>query len=410
MAWSADVAAWENFPEFQSLAEIEQEQGFEGPGRLNPEYFSDAQAYSVPPEWEYQWLSRPKALQLDFGSLDTTRFLMENRLKIHQPVSERFELRFTYFEEANRERQSSHAIIEVIFSPWKWLGLVFYGEPSFRKPNDDTGLALLLRPSERHEIRLFNTYVDVTRLKYPDTGDTFVEPDLPYARGIVGRAWGEAHPDTGLGDFVEYAARYETPTRWKFVDDNYLYSYWKGLAWLYGRKQFSGAVAGAARAQWDRKHEAREATGATSAKLGDWMTDRLTVMTEATFYRLGPLPGWEWTAGLEYAHRGWATDEGDGNYRDLLPYARVRIPAFGGAPYRGSLILGYSASWHQEGGSEAIGIRPWQSGEIEQRFNLIYEFALGAMGSLKILASADLDEIGSRRSWGGGSGQLLLYF
>lgn len=410
LAFTPRAHAWENLPEFQSLAEPEQQSGFEGPDSQYSEYFSDLLTYSVPPEWDYRWLSRSRALQLNFGSLNTMRFAMDNHLKIHQPITEHLEIRYTYFDESNFERLSSHNIIELVVKPWRQLGFVFYGEPSFRKPNDDTGLAILLRPSDRHEIRIFNTFVDVTRLKYPDTPDTFIEPDLPYARGLVGRAWGEPNPATGSGDFIQYALRYETPTQWQFNELNYRYSYWKGFTSLYARRQFSAALAAAFRLQLDRKHETRVSTGPTSAELGDWFTNRLTILAESTVYALGPYRDWDLTPGIELAARTWDTDLGTGTIRDLLPYVRIKIPAWGPPSRKGAWTLGYSLAWHREYGNGLTGIRTERDGSIEQRVNLTYEFSLGEFGSLLLLASADLDEIGTRRSWGGGSGQLQLLF
>ena len=401
---------WENFPEFQSLTETEQQTGFEGPSLLDSEYFSDILTYTKPPAWEYLWLVHPRAFDVSLGSLNTRRFMMDHRLKIRQPLSDRFEFRFTYFDESNLERQSIHHILEIIFWPWKKVGISAYGEPSFRKPNDDTGLALLLRPSDQHEIRIFNTFVDVTRLKYPDTPDTFIEPDLPYARGIVGRAWSKPKDEAQLGHFLEYAFRHETPTLWEFSEQNYLYRYWKLFTSLYARYQFSQFQSIAFRMQFDRKHESRSPTGSTTTEMGSWYTNRLTALGETTFYRLGPGQDWSGTLGLQYVGRHWVSDQGLGIYRDLLPYLSLRIPTWGPPSKKDHWILGYILTWHREHGSEAIGIRPGADGQIEQRFNLAYEFYVGEGGRLVLLASANMNEFGTRKTWGGGSGQLQLFF
>ncbi len=386
MFWVSDAFGWENFPEYQSLTEVEQE-SFEGPSTLYSQYFSDLLAYNTPPSWEYDWLSRNKALEVNFGSLSTTRFMLANRLKIHEAISDRFEVRFTYFDESNLERQSTHHIIELIFLPWKRLGLVFYGEPAFRKPNDDTGLALMLRPNDHHEIRIFNTFVDVTRLKYPDNPDTFLEPDLPYARGIVGRTWSDA-------SFLEYAARYETPTRWRFFNENYDYFYWKWFASFYGRRRLSDIHAAAFRIQFDRKHESRHPTGPVTAPVGNWYTNRLSTSAEWTAHSL--------TMGLAFAGRIWNTDRGIGFYRDWLPYLRLAV--------QDTWTFTYILALHQESGDEQIGIRPQFNRAFEHRLNISYGFSLKDKGRIVLLGSADLDRFGSNKTWGGGSGHLQLFF
>ncbi len=401
--------AWENLPEFGSLSEEEQ-QGFEGPGELHSEYFSDALTYGKSPDWEYRWLKSPRALDISFGSLSTRRFLMDHRVKIQVPLSELLEFRYNFFNEAHFERRESHHIFELAFWPFQKLGFSLYGEPSFRKPKDDTGLALMLRPTSRHEIRFFNTFVDVTRLKYPDTPDRFRESDLPYARGVVGRIWTPPRYHPELGDFFEYAFRYETPTRWDFPEDGYVYSYWRGLASLYGRKQFSDRFSSAVRFQFDRKREERLPTGAEGGAHQEWYTSRLNLQGQGTFYALGPSGNWEGTTGLALMLRTWDTEQGQASYRDLLPFVELKIPAWGTGERRGHWLLGYTLSWHRELGSTGIGIDSEDDGLIEQRLNLSYEFSFGPQGKLIILASADLDDFGTRKTWGGGSGKFQLSF
>jgi len=400
---------WENYPEFQSLTETE-EASFEGASLLNSEYTSDLFSYRKPSSWEYLWLTHSKGLEMSFGSLNTIRFLMENRVKVQLPLTDLFEFRFSYFDESNLERQGLHLIGELIFWPWSMFGIVLYGEPSFRKPNDDTGIALLLRPNERHEIRLFNTFIDVTRLKYPDSPDRFIEPDLPYARGLVGRAWSLPLKGSSFGNFFEYAIRHETPTSWQFLDKNYIYHYWKWFASAYGRYQFSRNISAALRFQFDRKHESKEPLSPTTATMGSWYTSRITLFTEETFFEIGPKMDWDVTFGLGYVMRTWDTSQGSGGYNDLLPYFRWAIPAWGIPEKKDHWILGYLMTRHGENGSSAVGINQRNDGRIEQRLNISYEFSFGKQGILTIFGSADLDEFGTRNSWSGGCGQLQLFF
>jgi hypothetical protein len=177
--------AWESLPEFQSLTEAEQEK-FESPLDLETEYFSDVLAYQKPMSWEYLWLTHEQALDISVGSVSAQEFMMDNRLKIQPWLLDELQFRFTHFEERSLERDSVHNMMELIYWPQWWpgwvfkkMGIAFYGEPSLNKRENDTGVALFFKPHDRHEIRIFETYVDVTRLKRNNRSDTFAEPNIP---------------------------------------------------------------------------------------------------------------------------------------------------------------------------------------------------------------------------------------
>jgi hypothetical protein len=394
-----ETRAREWLPEFESFSEAELD-SLGGPGLLTPEYAADLLSYRHSSEREYRWLSSSRVLNIGFGSLNTTRFLTNSRLKINRELSPGLEFRFHYFDDSDLERHSLHQVLELILKGSPWLSIAFYGEPSFRKPNDDTGLALLFHPGARHEVRLYKTFVDVTRLRFPDGPDTFVDPELPHVLGLVGRAWSLPQWENRSGSFVEYSLRGETPTRWRLFDRKEDLFYWRWAGHFYCRHQFSEALAASLRLELDRKRHSRPS-------LGDWFIHRYLLNSELTFYGK---EGQEYTVGVEYQNRLWVATSGHGTSADFLPYARVRTP---GGRYRGisgSWALAYLVTWHGEKGAERIGIHPGWHGAIEQRLNISYEFSFGEAGKLLLMGSADVDELGTRNSWDGGSGQLELYF
>lgn len=403
--------AFESSPEYQSLTENEQS-GFEGPGLFGSEYSSDLLSYMKPVEWEYQWLVARNALDLNLGSLSSSHFLIDDRLKVHAPLSEAIEFRFHYTSERDRERDATHVMLEFDFRPLsnaRWLGVALYGEPSLYKRENDTGIALVLQPSERHEIRIFNTFVDVTRLKRTDRNDNFVEPHLPYSRGIVGRLWSD--PDLKKGEFLEYAVRYETTTEWLFPDEGYLYRYWKAFAYMYGNLALNDRWSAFLRLQFDRKFESRERTDPQSTATEDtWRTDRYFALARATLHRLGPNEGWTLSPGIEFAQRDWYTGQGDVIYRDLLPHLEWTLPGFSRGNSQDLWRLMYVATWHRAFGP--IELRDPQDVEpaFEQRLNVSYEFRFGDQASLLLMATGDLDEFFTRKSWDGGSGMFRLNF
>lgn len=398
--------AFEWLPEFQSLTEEEQST-IETSLSLDPEYQSDVLAYTKPFEWEYLWLSHQNAFDLSVGSVSAQHFMIDNRLKVRTFLTDHLEFRFTYFAERNRERDSSHAILELVVWPWKKWGISFYGEPSLFKRENDTGIALLYQPHEKHEIRLFQTFVDVTRLKRNDRSDTYIEPFVPKSRGMVGRIWSEKEK----GEFLEYAFRHESETRWSFPDEGYEYDYWKVFASLFFSYQIQPKTQFNWRAQFDRRLETQYPTSSSSSISNEsWETKRFFLLTQIVLSDLGPSQNWKLTGGVEYAYRDWTSLSGDVVRKDLLPHFWFHFPVFGKGPTRDELGVGYDLTYHRASGD--IGLRHPSDQDLtyEHRLNLSYEFYFKQNASIRLMITGDLDKMFTRESWQGGNGQLRLYF
>lgn len=399
--------AWESFPEFESLTERD-ESAFDQPSLLGPEYQSDILAYSKLPKWEYNWLSHEIAFDTSIGSISAVYFLTDTRAKIRSNLLDWMQFRFTYYDERNFDRQSSHAIFELVFQPPKGVlhhfGLALYGEPSYYKRQNDIGVALMWWPTDHHEIRFFNSWVDVTRQKRNDQNDKFVGNNLPYSRGIVGRYWYNSE------SFIEYAARYETPTQWRFPDQQYDYRFWREFASLYYSNRFNDFWKLTTRIQADRKFEARDPLSASSTvSAASWTTDRLIVNIEGTIYGIGPYRRWDLNSGLEWAHRKWTTLPDTLIYNDWLPHFQLNLPGFGEGDNEGRWLLGYMFTWHRKVGGGIINHPSDKDDVLNHRLDVSYSFNFNKNTELRLLASFDLDALGTNDTWEGGNAQFRWY-
>ncbi|MEK6577936.1 MAG: hypothetical protein AABZ55_01800, partial [Bdellovibrionota bacterium] len=101
---------------------------------------------------------------------------------------------------------------------------------------------------------------------------------------------------------------------------------------------------------------------------------------------------------------------GNGRYRDVLPFIELRIPGFNTKRGIDRWGLALIPDWHQSSGWSGL-FNPEESSEVLNfRLNLSYEFSFGTQAKLKFIASGDLDQYGSPKSWAGGNGQLSLAF
>lgn len=397
---ASQVWAFESFPEFQSL-NPSLEMG--GPENFNSEYSSDALAFTKPYDWQYQWISHSKAFDLSVGSLSATRFLMNNRLKVYEKLTEKLEFRFSYMDLANYEDESQHAILEFVYWPWQSLGLSFYGGPSTRKSEDDIGAALLVAFDPHHVVRVFFTAVDFSRNERNTKSDRF--EDSPYSVGFVGRAWSPFA--SGRSNFVQYYFRYEGETRWRFPDENKELFYYRRRAGLALRQRVLMPSYVHLDLEWDRRKESYiDLNGNALTDPKGWKRDQIQTLAqwEQTVSSHG-----KWIGGVKRVDRMWTLPFlGTLRQVDWLPHLWWEWP-FERSWGQDSWSLGYEATQHRTKGDTEYGPAHDKS-QWEQRANLVYEFGFKEKASLRLLFSFDLDRFGTGETWEGGNGQFSMWF
>jgi hypothetical protein len=416
--WPGGARAFEWLPEFQSLGE-EEPTAFEGPERLGSEYTSDIHSYGKPLGWEYAWLTSDIVFDGSAGSTSSVHFVMDARAKARAKLlSDRLEFRFTWFDESDQERESRHMVLEVVGWVLPGVGLSVYGEPSMHKRQADVGMALLLRPGPRHELRVFFTAVDAVRGGRSDRPETFAEGGAPTATGLVGRVF--RAPEEGTRDFLEYALRWETRTRWHFLEEQADYGYEKLFASLFLQKDTGLGFDVALRLQADRKWESRQPLEAGADVAEErWRTDRVLGLLRATVPGRGRVEGWEFSPGVHLALRRWSVNGRVLAYNELLPHVWVEAPGFKLGEHAAlRWLLGYEATYHGQSGAfeEALGerYRPAREdidGILHHRLNTGFQLAVGERASFRLMATWDLDRsTANGRLWQGGVGQIRATF
>lgn len=384
--------AYESFPEFTTLSELEQAH-LDRPSLLGPEYQSDMYAFARPYNWQYAWLSNKIVFDTTFGSISPVHFLMDTRAKIQAPLTSWLELRFLHFDERHHEREAKHTIFELIAWPWKSVGLGMYGEPSYNKRENDVGLAFFVKPSGTHEIKLFRTWVDIVRQRRSDRNDTFARDALPYATGIVGRWWS----DDQEKNFLEYAVRSESPSTWAFPDELYLYKFRREVASLSVNKKMSPSWRLNVKLQGDKKYEGRSRTSAASTATEEELTTRRILATLQAPLSLPFHEGWELIPTFQIAHRHWQSPRDNLICRDYL------FGLFAGVP---GWFFDYSATWHVKTGGTLLAHPDEKPRETNHRVDVGYAFAFSPKAELRIRAGFDADSFGTKSSWEAGAAQF----
>lgn len=411
---STPAFAFDGLPEFHSLNEAEADL-LERPSDLGPEYTSDLVAYRKPSVWNSYYLQNPLVFDGSVGSVSAKHFLIDHRVKLYKPFSEAIELRAHYLQDRNRELDQTHLVLELVFRPFaqfRQFGFSIYGEPSLYKREDDTGLALFWNPSPTSELRLFNTFVDVTRLRRNDRADTYIEPHLPYSRGLSFKLWRNISDTPPFSsEFIDFTLRQDTRTQWSFPQTARMYEYWKLTSTLHTRFALAMNRFFNSRFQMDRTWESNQPTSAASSVVAQHqLRDRFLMAHEAeshSFYKRVDV-----RHGIDFSYRTWKTESGTAVEADTIPYLWVEPPGFGEDSTEGRWKLGYQAVFHRVTGPTSLFMPEEKVGKttVDHRLNVGYAFNFGPSAELFLLITGDIDKFGTKETWSGGNGQLRVVF
>lgn len=387
---------WDWTPEYRSLTELEP-QDFQTSLDFLPEYHSDLMTYVFLPEWQHRWLQKNYSFNMTFGSVSSKQFIVDRHLRLNHKAADWFEARVNYFDQQNLEDQQMHLYIEPVVWFQKWIGVSGYFEPDYQKRNDNIGYALLLKPADDTEIKVFYTDILFTRNDRNNLSDRLLEP-LPKAYGAVARKVNEQ-------EFYEAAVRVETPMKWNYPTSANLYQYYRTMVQLMGSRQVNPTLRLSVRLMADRLNES--ITSPSEA----WLRDRVLGTLQATIDRLGPNERWSLIPGLHFAYRGYtAGSTGQATLAQILPQAWWVLPAFGEGEKEDTISIGWDIDMFYRWATTPSVIWEQRNSGWEHRLNFRYELKFGPNFSGSMMATFDINNItsGSLHIFQGGCGQLQI--
>lgn len=426
--------AFDVFPEFHSLMEDEPA-SLDSTQLIDSEYQSDVLTYLMPLEWDTLFHASQNAYSFTLGSLSNKLFLHHSRLKLSKELQDSLTFRFTFFQQRDLDVNQTHAVLELVRRITPLFSVSVYGEPSMFKRENDLGAALISTPSRDHEIRLFHTWIDVTRQKNNDRPDTFVSGSEPRSIGLVGRCFGclgstrdigsiepiGSEPDFPLRserDWIEYFIRWETPTKWKFPNTESEYQYEKKTGGLSARLS-SPRVRDLhlnLRLQASEKNESfRPLTAASPVSRSSLDRQIFEAFASAEFPLDTPLiPQAKLEPGLGWFHRHWKGGNDDQlDQRNFLPFVWLRWKTVERAPgAKDAVEIGYEATFFDGHGSQNLASPELRTWVVEHRANFRYVFAFQDNAQLILSITGDIDVAlgGTGGLFEGGNGQFRVFF
>lgn len=427
--FSSTAGAFDVFPEFHALTESEAS-SFNDTRRIDSEYTSDVVTYLEPLAWEAAFHSSNRAFQFTLGSLSNKNFLHNGRLKLNASLTESLEFRLTAFQQRDLEVDQTHTIMELVQRLGGGFSVSAYGEPSLFKRENDFGLALLYSPRAGHEIRVFHTWVDLTRQEHNDRPDTFAKGYEASSLGVVGRCTGclgfsreEGTTESSASrvssqatthvDWIEWFVRREAPVQWRFPqsDREYRFDQWalgtKARLPLAQRNSFVNA-----RLQYSEK---REANVVVSSQAETNLNRRLLESLVSMEWPVEPLGARSTIEpGVGWFHRNWSAEGGRRlEHRNFVPFVWLKTDLVDrGTRGFDRLDLGYELTAFKGDDDVQLAAEGLIQNASEHRMNFRYAFALEKSAELTIALTADLDVLagGTGGLFEGGNGQFRVFF
>ncbi|MGE0527727.1 MAG: hypothetical protein AB7G93_07185 [Bdellovibrionales bacterium] len=353
---------------------------------------SDFITYQKPLAWDGWWYRQSRVFDLSIGSISSRQFLIYQRLKLHQDLTENIQFRLAWIEERDFEQDRTLLPLELKFAITPKWAISIFGRPSLYKSEDDMGLSVYYAPTSALEVQFSAMLGDFDRNKRNLQTDewsrapvswTLSVTHLPIARG----------PDFQRLEFhheqLSVRSTSGAPTQ--------------SLAYqsvsLSGLHSPAFGVGGLGRS-WGWRVLYDQAYNETHARSEIQSRKRALHQLEHSF-RMGPHTV---RPGLNLFYRENTLNGDKRRYREILPTIWFELPPRARDFGTGTLSLGYDATVFEEQHGTA------SDRNLEHRLNLKYDMAFKTSGQLAFLFTFDLDRFGSGETWEGGAGQFRLEF
>ena len=382
--------AFESFPQYKFWST---DLGINLPNadKLDSEYQSDALSFAHPYQWEQDWLQKPMIFQFSAGSISSTRFNIDNRLRLENTLTEDLIFRFLYLEESNLDlHQMAHLVeLEKFLSP-QW-SVSAYGEVMHRKSGDDLGISLSHHFSKVSSARLFYNLTDFSRNERNEEEDEFTESP---------KNFGFLLKSTVKNSYWQWVVREESKSIWQFPEEDLYYIFDAFYSGSKGLIEINADFFLGWEAHFNRSRQQNEAGPAS-----------IDVSSSVEFFRYELRPFVQidsFIYGIQWVDRNWRFEESELRQKNLLPYIWwYRNIRFGGRQDR--LGIGWENTYYESSGPIVLRATTDKDYALEQRANLSYSFGFNN-AEMRWLFTFDLDRFGTGESWEGGAGQMTWQF
>ncbi|MGE0762465.1 MAG: hypothetical protein AB7N80_04230 [Bdellovibrionales bacterium] len=385
--------AFESWPEYRGLAAAEAE-GLDDPRLIDAEYISDFVSYQKPLSWEAKLWRRQQGFDFSVGSLGGKEFLLDQRLLLTAPFTERLTFRLIWFNDQELEDDFSTQKMEIAYRVGASWGVAGYGSLAFHKEENDVGAALWRRVG-LSEARVYFSLLDFQRNERNRETDRWGKHSEPKAYGLIMRRSIES--ELGPSWWSEFSVRHEPRAKWNFPDVERRYEYQRTAAHVKVHRELADGRARSTRLAWDDKSESETFFAPASPSENQVRRQRIWLQAEQTI----PQGKVDLRVGLNHFWRRYVGLGRDVVYRDWLPTLWLD---------RENWQFGYDAAFRWTSFSGDWLDAKTEHDDINHRLNVLYRWLFADQGELAFLFTFDLDRFGTEETWQGGSSRLQWFF
>jgi hypothetical protein len=353
------------------------------PSKIDGEYYSDILAFRLTTDNQLNFSNSKNGYDISVGSISSKRFVIQQRLKLNQEISENFNLQLNYFEQGEFEIDRSHLMAGLSYDVNSFLKLGFNVSLFSEKKENDFGVTALYRLNKKNSLKFFITFPDFA------FNDRNEGPELNTRQtksfGVIGRY------SSGSGSDVEYFLLNNSKLKRTLVDSNNTYEFSDKRAGIKSRFKFYNY-------QLNLNLEGFEGAEGLYAALEPeeiWQRRGVRILIQTQFAK--------WTFGIEKNWRAWELNSEKVLHQNLMPHAWYRIATGTFFEY---IDLGLETSIHNGSGPTSLRNELDKDNDLNSRFNTRLGFRFSETAFLNLLLSYDLDDA----SWEGGGGQFQALF
>lgn len=380
------------FVESYSLFGPLESKDLNGPDRIDGEYYSDILAFRNSFTSDYRFLNATNAYDIYAGSVSSTQFAIQQRLKLNEKITEKLYFDLVYIEKENLEEGREQFLSGLTYQFSNFLSASAYTSLFSNKDQNDVGFAVTMNLTPAHKLRLFMNMVDFGF----NERNQFEGEDQkkPLHFGLYGQWISDQFK------FLEYYFYQNSSVVRDFTQTDERYIFKETRLGARGKLKISKS--------YDYNFDLDVFDGeegrfllSTSDPENDivWSRNGLRFLNqfESGFFRLG----------VEYNYRHWSSDQGNVQHSNIMPHMWYNMRLRDSTFLPSSIDFGLETSFHEAQGPVALRSSTDADSDINGRFNmrLFYEFSKTAV--LNLLLSADLDD---DFSWEGGAGQFQIQF
>ncbi len=385
LAFSFCLAVVSTYAFDESLLFFDQEEIDEvkSPDLIDGEYYSDLLAFRLSVENSFNFLSSKNGYEIAVGSISSKRFMIQQRLKLNQAISDKVVLKLSFYEQEDYEIARSHLTAGLSYAVNDKLSFSFNTSLFSQKSDNDIGAAVSYNYTDENLLKLFLNLPDFSFNERNEGLDSNEKQSLNI--GVLG-----SHKILDKTQ-VEYFILNNSKLKRELVNLNSTYEFFETRAGVRLQTKIKNSKLNLSLEGFSGE----EGLYLNSGSRQVWSREGLRLLSQLLVS--------SFTFGVETNLRKWSLGQEKVFHRNFMPHFWYKKNF---KKYVDYIDFGLESSFHKASGPLSLRKKEDKDDDINSRFNMRLGFMFSKKAFLNFLLSLDVDD----GSWEGGGGQFQALF